>query len=75
MRTITFLALAAAVMLIGVQPVMAQSGHDLFQQALVNERVDGQLRKAIALYERIVREFSADRELAAKSLLRVGHCY
>ena len=75
MRTTTFVALAAAVMLIGVQPVMAQSGHDLFQQALVKERADGQLREAIALYERIVREFSADRELAANALLRVGRCY
>jgi Tol biopolymer transport system component len=75
MRTTLFMAFAAAVMLIGAQPVMAQSGHDLFQQALVKERANGQLREAIALYERIVDEFSADRTLTASSLVRMAQCY
>jgi Tol biopolymer transport system component len=75
MRTTLLTALATAMMLTGAQPLIAQSGHDLFQQALVMERANGQLQEAIALYERIAEEFAADRELAAKSLLRVGQCY
>jgi Tol biopolymer transport system component len=75
MRTTLLTALATAMTLTGAQPLIAQSGHDLFQQALVMERANGQLQDAIALYERIAEEFAVDRELAAKSLLRVGHCY
>lgn len=75
MRTTLLAALAAAILVVGTQPALAQSGQDLFQQALVKERADGELRQAIALYERIVREFSADRTLAAGALVRMGQCY
>lgn len=50
MRTTLLTALAAAMMLTGAQPALAQSGHDLFQQALVMERASGQLQEAIVLY-------------------------
>jgi Tol biopolymer transport system component len=52
-----------------------QSGYDLFQKALVQERTEGNLQEAIQLYQRIVREFSGDRPLAAKALLQMGECY
>ena len=54
---------------------MAQTGHDLLQQALVRERANGDLRGAIAIYERIVREFRADRPLVANALVQLGSCY
>jgi Tol biopolymer transport system component len=57
----------------GLSPV--QSGHDLFQKALVQERTEGNLQQAIELYRRIVRDFSNDRPLAAKALLQMGECY
>ncbi|MCG6922714.1 MAG: tetratricopeptide repeat protein, partial [Acidobacteria bacterium] len=53
----------------------AQSGHDLFQQALVKERAEGNLQEAIDLYDRIVRNHSGDHALAAKALLQMGQCY
>ena len=53
----------------------AQSGNDLFQKALSKERAEGQLAAAIQLYEQVVREFAADRPLAAKALLQIGRCY
>jgi hypothetical protein len=65
-------ALAAAVAVFGMP---AQSGHDLFQQALVKERAEGNLQEAIDLYDRIVRDFSADHALAAKALVQMGQCY
>jgi Tol biopolymer transport system component len=65
-------AIAAAVAAFGMP---AQSGHDLFQQALVKERAEGNLQEAIDLYDRIVRDFPEDHALAAKSLVQMGQCY
>ena len=65
-------AIAAAVTAFGM-PV--QSGHDLYQQALVKERAEGNLQEAIDLYERIVRDYPDDHGLAAKALVQMGQCY
>ena len=67
-----FLAMAATLVASGAA---AQSGHDLFQQALVKERAEGNLQEAIDLYERIAREFPDDHALAAKALVQMGQCY
>jgi Tol biopolymer transport system component len=53
----------------------AQSGYDLFQKALAAERADGNLREAIQLYARVVKEFGADRTLSARALVRMAECY
>ena len=69
-RVLAVIALAAVPLVLA-----AQSGNDLFQKALSKERAEGQLTEAIALYERIVKEFGSDRPLAAKALLQMGRCY
>ncbi|MCG6956171.1 MAG: tetratricopeptide repeat protein [Gemmatimonadetes bacterium] len=56
-------------------PILAQTGPDLFQQALVKEQAEGDLRGAIALYQRIVKEFAGDRSLAARALVQMGRCH
>jgi Tol biopolymer transport system component len=53
----------------------AQSGNDLFQQALSKERAEGKLDEAIQLYARVVKEFGGDRTLAARALVQMGQCY
>src|SRR5262245_54769644 len=53
----------------------AQSGYELFQQALSKERAEGKLQEAIVLYQRVVDVASADHALAAKALLQLGRCY
>ena len=53
----------------------AQSGADLFQQAIRKERVDGDLKAAIVLYQRILKEHGADRALSAKTLVQLGQAY
>jgi Tol biopolymer transport system component len=75
MRTLLTAALTAVLLLAVAGPAEAQTGHDLFQQALVKERADGDLRGAIAIYVRIAREFTANRTLAAKALVQLGQCY
>jgi Tol biopolymer transport system component len=75
MKTVRMGVLAIALTLFPGAPALAQTGHDLFQQALVKEQVEGDLRAAIALYQRIVGEFSADRALAARALVQMGQCH
>ncbi len=71
----TFCAIICAWLFLAAAPVVAQTGNDLFQQALVKERANGELRDAIALYERIIEEFTDDRELVARALVQMGGCY
>jgi len=70
--TVVALALALAV---GTGRMSAQSGYNLFQKALAHERADGNLDEALKLYQRVVKEFSRDRALAAKALVRMAECY
>lgn len=67
---ITLVILAA-----GSGTLRAQSGYDLFQKALATERVDGNLREAIQLYERVVKQFATDRALVASALVRMAECH
>jgi Tol biopolymer transport system component len=69
------LAIAVLLCAFSAGVVFSQSGHDLFQQALVKERADGNLDEAIKLYQRIVREFAKDRALSARALVQIGQCY
>ena len=68
MNTARIGALALGLALAGGAPAGAQTAHDLFQQALVKERAEGDLQEAINLYEQIARDFSDDHALAAKAL-------
>lgn len=73
MKQLLLIAIAVVVVLSGV-PVGAQSGYDLFQKALAAERADGNLRQAIQMYERVVKQFASDRPLVARALIRIAEC-
>ena len=75
MKRFTMAVVLLSLMALGVGPATAQSGHDLFQQALLKERAEGELGAAIQLYEQIVRDFAADRTLAARALVQMGQCW
>jgi len=75
MKTIRMALVVVTLAVLGGALVLTQSGQDLFQQALVKEQADGDLRGAIAIYQRIVRDFASDRTLAAKALVQMGRCY
>jgi Tol biopolymer transport system component len=75
MKTLRVGLIGIALMLLPGAPMLAQTGHDLFQQALVLEQAEGNLGAAIQLYERIADEFAGDRELVAKALVQMGRCY
>ena len=73
-RISAFVVLALLAVLVA-RVALAQSGYDLFQQALVKERAEGKLEEAIQLYKRIVQEHAGNRILAAKALVQMGQCY
>ncbi|MCJ7502056.1 MAG: tetratricopeptide repeat protein, partial [Acidobacteriia bacterium] len=75
MKRFSVLITIACLVALGAGFSAAQSGHDLFQKALVKERTEGNLEEAIQLYQRIVRDFAGDHPLAAKALLQMGQCY
>ena len=75
MNTLKIGLLAVALTLVMGAPALAQTGHDLLQQALVKEQAEGNLQEAIQLYERIVEEYGGDRALAARALVQIGRCY
>jgi outer membrane protein assembly factor BamD (BamD/ComL family) len=56
-------------------PAYAQSAAELYERALVRERAEGNLKGAMLLYEKIIKEFPAKRDVAAKALLQLGTGY
>ena len=55
--------------------VAQQTPQELYQAALYQEEVQGDLQRAISLYQRILTDGSVDRAVAAKAQLHVGLCY
>jgi WD40 repeat protein len=59
----------------GMAALAAESGAELFQKAVTEERASGNLEEAIKLYQRVAKEFASDRPLAAKALVQAARCY
>ena len=72
----SILGLVLALMLVGVWSGYAQqSAGQLFQAGLYKEEVEGDLERAIEIYQKIVEEYPANRSVGAKALLHIGLCY
>jgi Tol biopolymer transport system component len=52
-----------------------QTAGELFEKALYMEEAQGDLQKAIELYQKVLKQFPENREVAAKAQLRIGLCY
>jgi len=52
-----------------------QAAGELFEKALYVEEGQGDLQKALGLYQDILKRFPESREVAAKAQLRIGFCY
>lgn len=55
--------------------VAQQTADGLYQAALYQEEVRGNLREAIAAYQRLLREHPENRTVAARAQLHIGLCY
>lgn len=56
-------------------PIQAQNAEKLFQQGMIQEEGEGNLTKAIEIYNSLANNVSVKRALRAKALLHVGICY
>lgn len=52
-----------------------QTAGEFFEKALYIEEGQGDLQKAINFYQKILKQFPKDREIAAKAQLHIGLCY
>jgi Tol biopolymer transport system component len=52
-----------------------QTAAELFEKALYMEEAQGDLQKAISIYEQVSVQYPNDREIAAKAQLHIGLCY
>ena len=52
-----------------------QSADQLFQTAVYQEEVEGNLKAAIETYQTILDRFPSDRSMGAKAQLRIGICH
>ncbi|MFZ2053366.1 MAG: tetratricopeptide repeat protein [Candidatus Aminicenantales bacterium] len=52
-----------------------QTAAEMFEKALYLEEAQGDLQKAIGVYEKILTQYPDDRVVAAKAQLHVGLCY
>ena len=75
MRRIARMVIVGCALVVWTGLAHAQSGYDLLQQALVEERSNGQVQDAIELYRRIISEHASDRALTATALVRLGRAY
>jgi len=69
------LKIPVASLLICLAAFAADSGPELFQKAVTEERAAGNLEEAIKLYQRVATEFASDRALAARALVAEARCY
>jgi Tol biopolymer transport system component len=73
-RPIVFVAIAA-ILALALAGADQQSAEQLYKSALYEEEVGGDLQKAIAVYQDLLKRFPASREVAAKAQLHIGLCY
>src|SRR4030067_2738492 len=79
-RAILIIALVASLGILGIlvpgkAAVSQQTAGELFEKALYVEEGQGDLQKAIGLYQDIVKRFPEGAEDAAKATLHIGLCY
>ena len=67
--------LFALVLILTSPGALQQNAQQLYQSGLYQEEVAGDLSKAIAIYQDILKRYPGNREVAAQAQLRLGFCY
>ncbi|MCK4430474.1 MAG: PD40 domain-containing protein [Candidatus Aminicenantes bacterium] len=70
-----FLLTASCLIFVFGNLTSQESAAEHFEKAFYYEDVQGDLQKAIELYEQILKQFPEAREIAAKAQLHIGLCY
>jgi dipeptidyl aminopeptidase/acylaminoacyl peptidase len=66
--------LTMLVVISGLAALAADSGMELYQKAVTQERA-GRMEEAIKLYQQVAHDFASDRALAAKALVQAARGY
>jgi hypothetical protein len=72
-KSVTIILFVAVVLI--ASAALAKSASVLLQEGLYAEEVDGDLDVAIRIYEKIIKDGSAQRSHVAQALYRQGMCY
>ena len=72
---IPFLFAASCLLFVFGNMPSQESAEEAFEKAVYYEDVQGDLQKAIGLYEQILKQFPESREIAAKAQLHIGLCF
>jgi Tol biopolymer transport system component len=71
-----FAVFLTVMVLISFQHAFTQeSAEDLYQTALFEKNVDGDLEGAIEIFNKILKEFTDNRKICAQAQLQIGICY
>ena len=73
-RNTFFVALALTIVWAGTA-VAQQTAEELYQAGLHQEEVQGDLERAVEIYQTILNDHAANRVVAAKAQLHIGICY
>jgi len=74
-KLFTVIFLLVGVSLLFSSRIQQESAKELFEKAIYLEETKGELEKAIAVYDRIIKEFPDERAIAAKAQLHIGTCF
>ena len=74
-KLFTVIFLLVGVSLLFSNLTQQESAKELFEKAVYLEETKGDLEKAIAAYDRIIKEYPDERALAAKAQLQIGLCF
>jgi Tol biopolymer transport system component len=72
---IPFLLTASCLLFVFGSVPSQESAEEVFEKAVYYEDVQGDLQKAIELYEQILKQFQENRQIAANAQLHIGLCY
>jgi Tol biopolymer transport system component len=76
MRSRIYLAVFLVILILGfLSGHSQQTAEQLYQSGIYKEEVEGELQKAIEIYEQILEGFPENKTIAAKALYHIGLCY
>jgi len=71
----TTILICIAVLLAVFAQAASESPSELLEKGIYNQETKGDLDSAIAIYQQLIAEASANRSLAAEAQYRLGQCY
>ena len=72
---ILFLFVVTFLIVMFLSATIQQKAEQLYQSGIYKEEVEGELEKAIEIFEKILKDYPDNKTTAAKALYHIGLCY